>query len=67
MPDQIRLRDGLLRASNCGVRVIASNSNTSAIRELYKDFKINEVEVQRSVSGKADARGKIKELIMTRG
>jgi len=66
MPEQIKLRDGLLRASERDVRIIASNADTPAVRELYKKFKITEVEVQRSVSANGTARGKIKELIMER-
>jgi DNA adenine methylase len=41
-----------------------SNSDTELIRSLYKGFHIEEVSASRSVSCKANQRGKEKELII---
>jgi DNA adenine methylase len=48
-----------------GVQVMLSNSNTEFIRELYHDFSIHEVQAGRAINSKSDARGKIKELVIT--
>lgn len=48
-----------------GVLVMLSNSNTNLIRELYHDFYIHEVEAGRAINSKREARGKIKELVIT--
>lgn len=62
--DQKRLRDTFSELSNRGVHVLLSNSDTPAIRELYSDFKIDQVFATRAINSKADKRGKVAEVIV---
>lgn len=48
-----------------GVKVMMSNHDTAFIRELYKDYYIKTVEANRMVNSKGNARGKVKEVIVT--
>ena len=47
-----------------GCFVMLSNSDTPLIRELYKDFCINEIQASRAINSKAEGRGKITELLV---
>ncbi len=47
-----------------GVAVVASNSNTELVRELYKDWEIQVVQAKRSINSKGDKRGAISELVI---
>lgn len=60
---QKKLAEEAKRLTSIGATVIISNHDTAVTRELYKDAEIHELEVQRFVSGKAESRGKAKELI----
>ena len=51
--------------SRRGVLVMLSNSKNMVIRDLYRDFHLNEVWASRAVNSKADLRGKIPELVIT--
>ena len=42
-----------------------SNYDTSLIKELYKDYNFNYVEVQRNIGAKSEDRGIVKEVIIT--
>lgn len=59
-----RLASALVRATERGATVVASNS--VAAKELYGDlgFEIETFEVKRSISSKASTRGKLEELLM---
>ncbi len=46
-----------------GASVVISNSDTSQTREIYKDFRFQEIAVQRSVSANIQKREKAKEVI----
>ena len=41
-----------------------SNSDTSFIRELYRDFTIETVEVSRAINSNPDGRGKVNEVLI---
>ena len=56
--DQEELADIFRRLSNKGCHVMLSNSNVPFIKELYKDFKVLEIEASRFINCKADKRGK---------
>ena len=60
--EQIRLRDFAKTLDHKGVRFMISNSNTDFIRNLYKGFNINIIEVQYSLPRQ---RKQIKELVIT--
>lgn len=47
-----------------GVIVIQSNSDTSFIRDLYKDFDLYTVKAKRSVNSKGDKRGEVNEVVI---
>ena len=47
-----------------GALFMLSNSDTPEIRKLYKEFKIEPIEVGKSVSCKSDGRKKEKELVI---
>lgn len=49
-----------------GCNVLASNSNTPFIRNLYSDsrYKIEEVEARRAINSVGTKRGNIKELLI---
>ncbi|AEX53137.1 methyl-directed repair DNA adenine methylase [Rahnella aquatilis CIP 78.65 = ATCC 33071] len=59
-----QLVNSLLAANRkYGVLVVISNSDTAATREIYRPFKLHEINVQRSVSTDAGNRHKAKEVI----
>lgn len=47
-----------------GVAVIASNSSSPLVREMYAGLEIHEVNAARSVNVKGDGRGPVKELVI---
>lgn len=62
--EQIRLRDTYKELTNRGVRCLLSNSDTSFIRELYRGFTIETVEVSRAINSNPDGRGKVNEVLI---
>lgn len=58
--DQKDLRDC---AENSESSVIISNSDTELTRELYKNFELSTIEVNRSIGSRADSRKKVREII----
>lgn len=63
--DQIRLKDKFVELAGRGVKVMLSNSDCLFIRELYNNFKINEILASRAINSNAGKRGKITELLIT--
>jgi len=63
--EQIKLRDFCVKLDQNGYFFMLSNSSCSLIHELYKMFKIEEVDARRSISAKASTRGGCKEVIVT--
>ena len=49
-----------------GARVVLSNADTSAMRQLYSDFRIHEATAPRPINSKGTGRGNAAELIITR-
>jgi DNA adenine methylase len=62
--EQRRLAESFAGLAGRGVSVVASNSDTPLIRELYAGFEIEVVMAKRAINSKADARGKVHELII---
>jgi DNA adenine methylase len=62
--EQIRLRDFFKELDEKGVYVILSNSSSEFIKDIYKDFQIDEVLCSRNINSKGDKRGKISELLV---
>ncbi len=50
--------------SKRGVHALLSNSMTDFVRELYKEFTIEEVYATRNVNSRADRRGKVAEALV---
>ena len=62
--DHVRLAKVFKELSEDGVYCMLTNHDTELIRELYKDYKITEVDVRRSINRNGDGR-KGKEVIIT--
>ena len=54
--DQSQLADVFRKLNSRGCLLLLSNSDTPFIRELYSDFRIKEVDVQRAINCKGSAR-----------
>ena len=63
--NQIQLANVCRKLSNRGCSVLLSNSDTSFIRQLYSDFNIKEVNVQRAINCKGSKRAGHKELLFS--
>jgi len=64
LDDQYRLAACFRELRDRGSAVVASNSDTEIVRELYKDWEIHEVQARRAINSKADRRGPVGELII---
>jgi len=62
--EQRQLAELYRELSNRGCFVMLSNSDTPLIRELYKDFTINEIQASRAINSNGTGRGKITELLV---
>lgn len=62
--EQIRLHRLFKKLDSKSCKVMLSNSDTSFIRELYRDFRIEVVLARRAINCKAEGRGKINELVI---
>jgi len=62
--EQVRLRDVARVLMSRGVAVMVSNSATAWIRRLYRDFRIDEVEVGRPINCRGAVRRGWKEFII---
>ena len=63
--DQGRLRNAAKAWTRSGARVVLSNADTPAMRELYGDFRIHEAAAPRPINSKGTGRGSAAELIIT--
>ena len=63
--EQVRLREACVRLRRAGIRFLESNSDCPAVRELYRDFRVETVEARRSVNSRADRRGAVKEVLIS--
>lgn len=64
MADHIRLRDKAKEWKKLGAFVLLSNSDTPVTRELYKGWRLKEVQAARSVNSNGGKRGKVGELLI---
>lgn len=64
MGEQRRLREWCDTLTKRGIRFVESNSDTPVTRELYKDYRMTEVRVNRLL-GNADRRGTVTELLIS--
>lgn len=61
---QERLRDACVKLNDNGVKFLLSNSATSFIKDLYKDFEIIEVDAKRHINSVASKRGSVPEVLV---
>lgn len=61
--DHLRLVDSARAAAARGARVFISNHDTPVTRALYKDFRIHELRVNRSIASTKAGRGTCGELL----
>lgn len=62
--DQIALRDLALRLKKRGVRVVLSNSDTPATRELYAGFEVRSITRSGGMNSDVSKRGRVGELLI---
>lgn len=62
--DQYRLAAAFKKLVENGVAVIASNSDTEIVRDLYEGFELHEVKARRNINSKGDKRGPVGELVI---
>ena len=62
--DQLRLFEVFKYLDSINVKLMQTNSNTTFIRELYKDFRILEIEAKRSINCHGSKRGEITDLLI---
>ena len=63
--DQARLASVVRELSGRGCWVLANNSDTPLVRELYRDFNIDFVTASRSINSDGNGRGPVNELVIT--
>ena len=61
--EQIELRDLALELANRGCFVAISNSDCGKTRDLYKDFRIKEIPIMRTIGAKNYSRKRINEIL----
>ena len=67
MEKQIELRDEVVRMTQAGVPVLLSNSNASAIHELYTPelgFTLEVVDVRRAIGSSSGSRRRVEEVLV---
>lgn len=66
MADQVRLRNAIDEATDRGVKIIYTNSDTQIVRDLFKDVKytVLPVMMRRAINSDASKRGKVGEVVI---
>jgi DNA adenine methylase len=62
--DQTQLADVYRQLSERGCRLMLSNSDTPLVRDLYRGFRLVELQARRSINSRADRRGPVGELVV---
>lgn len=62
--EQVKLSKVFRELDKIGCKIMLSNSDTSFIRKLYKNFRIEVVLAKRAINCKPSGRGAIKELVI---
>lgn len=62
--EQIELYEVFKELSQKKCQVLHSNSSTDFIKDLYKDFQIEDIQANRCINSKGDSRGKILEVLI---
>jgi DNA adenine methylase len=64
LEEQERLARVFKELDRRGCKVMLSNSDTSLIRELYRDYELVQVQAIRAISSNASGRGSVPELLV---
>lgn len=64
LADQERLARLFKTLAKRGVKVMASNSDTELVRQLYADFDICEIQARRNINSKGAKRGPVGEVLI---
>jgi len=64
LDDQRRLAFCFRDLTQKGVKVVASNSDTATIRDLYRDFDVHAIPVRRPINSVGSARGFVEEVLV---
>lgn len=62
--EQIRLKELCDRLDKRGIKFLLSNSDTTFIRDLYSEYKVETIQARRSINSDATSRGKINEVLV---
>lgn len=62
--DQQELKNECDRLNRAGIKFLLSNSSTSFIRDLYKEYIISTVKANRSINSNGAERGEVDELLI---
>jgi DNA adenine methylase len=62
--DQARLREACDELTSREIKFLLSNSASSFIKDLYKNYKITTVKANRSINADAEKRGEIDEVLI---
>lgn len=62
--DQARLKQTCDELTARGVKFLLSNSSTSFILDLYKDYKIESIQATRAINSVGDKRGAVNEVLV---
>ena len=63
--DQIKLKEFCDKLTEKNIKFLQSNSDTEFIRDLYKDYKIEIVQMPRMINSKGDKRQNINEVLIS--
>jgi hypothetical protein len=63
--EQARLARLFGKLSASGARVVLSNSDTPLIRNLYRDFRVEQVWTNRTINSNTRKRGKVAEVLIS--
>jgi DNA adenine methylase len=62
--DQRKLASVYRELADRGCRVMLSNSNAPRVLELYRGFRIEEVQARRMINSRGDRRGHVTEVVV---
>lgn len=62
--EHVELRDAAARMAGTGARVMVSNADTPFVRDVWRDWRVETVTVQRSIGATAARRRRVREVVI---
>jgi len=62
--DQVRLKGVCDQLHERGVKFLLSNAGIASVRELYRDYSLDEVDAKRAINSKGGKRGEVPEFLI---